>query len=211
MGGVKAVGGALEMVAGGVLLVTPEPTMATKAAGVVVAVHGADVASSGLKQVWTGEEESSLTIQGLQAAGMSKQNAEIVDASISIVGSGGSGALRNASKVGTVTNATAKASIGDITKNISKTIHSGKQGKHIVGHNNYDPVKSVLKSDAQKLLDAVHSGNIKSAQTISESKTRVDFGKVIGDFVKDGVSTPTTRGIIHNSKTGAHIVPSAPK
>ena len=102
LGGVKAVGGALEMVAGGALLVTPEPTMATKAAGVVVAVHGADVASSGLKQVWTGEEESSLTSQGLQAAGMSKQNAEIVDASISIVGTMGAGALN---KVGSITNA----------------------------------------------------------------------------------------------------------
>ena len=102
LGGVKAVGGALEMVAGGALLVTPEPTMATKAAGVVVAVHGADVASSGLKQVWTGEEESSLTSQGLQAAGMSKQNAEIVDASIIIVGKMGAGALN---KLGIITNA----------------------------------------------------------------------------------------------------------
>ena len=117
LGGVKAVGGALEMVAGGALLVTPEPTMATKAAGVVVAVHGADVASSGLRQMWTGEEESSLTSQGLQAAGMSKQNAEIVDASISIIGSGSAGALRNASKVGTVTSGTAKANTGELPWN----------------------------------------------------------------------------------------------
>lgn len=117
MGGVKAVGGALEMVAGGALLVTPEPTLVTKAAGVVVAVHGADVASSGLKQMWTGEEESSLTSQGLQAAGMSKQNAEIVDASISIIGSGGAGALRNASKGEMVTSATAKANTGELPWN----------------------------------------------------------------------------------------------
>ena len=105
LGGVKAVGGALEMVAGGALLVTPEPTMATKAAGVVVAVHGADVASSGLRQMWTGEEESSLTSQGLQAAGMSKQNAEIVDASISIIGSGSAGLISNTSKVGNISGA----------------------------------------------------------------------------------------------------------
>ncbi|WP_303840137.1 polymorphic toxin type 50 domain-containing protein [Apibacter mensalis] len=212
LGGVKAVGGALEMVAGGALLVTPEPTMATKAAGVVVAVHGADEASSGLKQVWTGEEESSLTIQGLQAAGMSKQNAEIVDASISIVGSGGSGALRNASKVGTVTNATAKASIGDITKNISKTIHSGKQGKHIVGHNNYEVGRSILEADAQKLLDAVHAGNVKSMRVINESKTSVDFGKVIGSYInpETGKAVSTNVGTVINSKTGAHIVPARP-
>ncbi|MXP05566.1 RHS repeat-associated core domain-containing protein, partial [Apibacter sp. B3546] len=120
LGGVKAVGGALEMVAGGALLVTPEPTMATKAAGVVVAVHGADVASSGLRQMWTGEEESSLTSQGLQAAGMSKQNAEIVDASISIIGSGGAGLISNTSKAGNISGA---------VSNYSKIGSTGKVGE----------------------------------------------------------------------------------
>ncbi len=93
---------------------------------------------------------------------------------------------------------------------ISKTIHEGKQGKHIPGHNNYQDGKSIITKDPQELLDTFHFGNIKSSQVINEVKTRVDFGIPIGNFIKDGISTPTTRGIIHNSNSGVHIVPSAP-
>lgn len=60
-GAVKVVGGALEMVTGGGLLVTPEPTMATKAGGVVLAAHGVDDASSGLRELWTGQPDKTLT------------------------------------------------------------------------------------------------------------------------------------------------------
>ena len=94
--------------------------------------------------------------------------------------------------------------------NIGKTIHSGKQGKHIVGHNNYQSGKSMLKSDAQSLLDDFHAGNIKSSRIISESKISVDFGKNIGNYVRDGASTPTSVGTVINSKTGVHIVPANP-
>ncbi|WP_051349304.1 DUF6443 domain-containing protein [Chryseobacterium gregarium] len=93
---------------------------------------------------------------------------------------------------------------------INKLINLGKQGKHIVGHNNYTIGRSILVEDAQALLDAFHSGNIKSSRVINNVKTQVDFGKNIGTVIKDGVNVPTTNGIIHNSKTGAHIVPSNP-
>ncbi|WP_215234228.1 DUF6443 domain-containing protein [Dyadobacter linearis] len=101
-------------------------------------------------------------------------------------------------------------SIKDFKDAISKAIHWGKQGKHIIGHNNLKPGASILNVNAQDLLDAFHEGKIVSSQIVNETKTRVDFGKVIGGFVKDGVSMPTTKGMIINSKTGVHIVPSAP-
>jgi hypothetical protein len=94
---------------------------------------------------------------------------------------------------------------------IARLIDIGKQGKHIIGHNNYQSGKSILTEDAQQLLDAFHSGNVNSIQVINNVKTRVNFGKTIGNVFIDGVSTPTTNGIIHNAKSGAHIVPSAPK
>ncbi|MCF2500431.1 DUF6443 domain-containing protein [Dyadobacter chenhuakuii] len=93
---------------------------------------------------------------------------------------------------------------------ISKVIHWGKQGKHILGHNNLKPGASILQENAQDLLDAFHEGRVVTSQVVNETKTRVDFGKVIGSFVKDGVSLPTTKGMIINSKTGVHIVPAAP-
>jgi hypothetical protein len=42
-------------------------------------------------------------------------------------------------------------------------------------------------------------------------KERVQFDEVIGDFVKDGVATPTRNAIITYAKDGSiHIIPAAP-
>jgi RHS repeat-associated protein len=98
------------------------------------------------------------------------------------------------------------------TNGISQSINQGKQGKHMVGHNNYVPGKSILTSNAQSLLNDFHSRNVTSMQGIDGVKTRVNFGKTIGNYVdpQTGVSTPTTNGIVINSKTGVHIVPARP-
>lgn len=47
-------------------------------------------------------------------------------------------------------------------------------------------------------------------------RERIEFSEVIGDFAlvkEDGLVEfiPTTRGILHYSKEGVHLVPSAPK
>jgi hypothetical protein len=88
----------------------------------------------------------------------------------------------------------------------------GRQGKHIFGHNNYQAGKSMLSSDPQTLLDAFHGGYVKSIEVINPVKTRVDFGEIIGSYISEiGEVIPTTKGIIHSGKSGAHIVPSFPK
>ena len=100
-----------------------------------------------------------------------------------------------------------------VKASIARTVHEGKQGKHIVGHNNYQSGKSVLTTGAQQLLNDFHSGNVRSWNPVGNSgaKVRVDFGRVIGNHVDaNGVSTPTTVGIIHSSFSDAHIVPAAP-
>ena len=93
-----------------------------------------------------------------------------------------------------------------------KTVHKGKQDKHIVGSNNYTPGRSVFlgtPKQAETLIKQ-HSG---TGQPLDPNKERVDFGKVIGNYVdaSSGESYPTTMGIIHYSKSGAHIVPAKPK
>lgn len=87
-------------------------------------------------------------------------------------------------------------------------IHAGKQGKHIVGHSNFIVGRSILSADANALLKS-HAGK---GTMINEYKERVNFGKIIGEYYNDTTKHyyPTTKGIIHYSKTGAHIVPSAP-
>lgn len=93
-----------------------------------------------------------------------------------------------------------------------KTVHSGRQDKHIPGTNNYTEGRSIFlgtKNQAEQLIKQ-YGG---TGQMLSNNKERVDFGRVIGYYV-DPVThekTPTTMGIIHYSKDGAHIVPVRPK
>ncbi len=96
-------------------------------------------------------------------------------------------------------------------KSFPKKIHIGKQGKHILGHNNYQKGKSILNistSDAQKLINK-YSGK---GRKIGTSRETVDFKKVIGKYVdpKTGKSYDTTIGTIHYSKSGTHLVPEKP-
>jgi hypothetical protein len=69
-GGLSIIGGALEMVGAGALLLTPEPTMATKVAGGALGVHGMDTAGAGIRQVISGKSESTYTAEGTKAAAM---------------------------------------------------------------------------------------------------------------------------------------------
>ena len=93
-------------------------------------------------------------------------------------------------------------------------LNEGAQGKHIPGHNNYIPGRSIFLgslADAQELLDRF-AGTGKWAND-EMTKERIDFGRIIGTYVnsRTGEKLPTTQGIIHYSKNGAHIVPCRPK
>ena len=92
-----------------------------------------------------------------------------------------------------------------------KSLHKDRQGKHIIGHKNYT-VRSIFSgslSEAQTLIKK-HAG---SGIKLSGNKERIDFGRQIGYYVDQstGLKLPTTIGIIHYSKDGAHIVPCRPK
>jgi filamentous hemagglutinin len=99
----------------------------------------------------------------------------------------------------------------------SPRINEGQQGKHIPGHNNYDPERSELTHpDPQGLLNrGAGTGEQVGNVPVGEpgSKERVDFGEVIGNYANPntGEKTPTTIGIIHYGSRGAHIVPARPK
>ena len=91
-------------------------------------------------------------------------------------------------------------------------LNAGAQGKHIPGHKNYEPGRSIFRgslADAQALIDRFAGTGTK----VGTNKERVDFGEVIGIYVNEEgtVREPTTVGQIHYSKNGAHIVPGRPK
>ncbi|MBS5956126.1 MAG: hypothetical protein KIC73_04340 [Clostridiales bacterium] len=91
------------------------------------------------------------------------------------------------------------------------TVNAGKQGKHIVGNNNYIEGRSIFKGtadDAQRLVDKFAG----TGEWIGANKERINFGEVIGQYMNPatGEAVDTTVGIIHYSKTGTHIVPAQP-
>jgi hypothetical protein len=63
------------------LAAAPDPTLTTKAAAVYVGAHSLDVAQAGLRQIFTGEEVSTVTHDvvknAAQSVGASPQNAEV--------------------------------------------------------------------------------------------------------------------------------------
>lgn len=96
-------------------------------------------------------------------------------------------------------------------------VKPGAQEKHIPHTPNYKQElangkhKSIFYGDnkkAQELLDKFAG----KGTTVTKNKERVDFGEPIGKYYeKDtGNYVETTRGVIHYSKNGVHIVPSEP-
>jgi len=92
-------------------------------------------------------------------------------------------------------------------------VNMGKQGKHILGHNNFIPGRSVLTADPKVLAKRAGTGAPVNEVPKGQAgfKERVDFGEVIGDYVSNGNGLPTTNGIIVYDKAGSiHIIPSRP-
>jgi hypothetical protein len=100
MGGLKMVGGALETAAGGALFLGGCAAseigvgVPVAAGGAAVTLHGADVTVSGFRTMWNGEQVDTITSQELQEhTSLTRSQANLVDAGISVVGSFGAGAV----------------------------------------------------------------------------------------------------------------------
>lgn len=91
VGGIQLAGGVLEGVLAVGLLLTPEPTMATKVGGGVLAVHSLDTIVAGARTLWTGEVKHTLTHEAgagaARAAGASESTAQWVGTGADIAAS----------------------------------------------------------------------------------------------------------------------------
>ena len=117
-----------------------------------------------------------------------------------------------AEKVNEVEKEAGQVEGGSSTVNgFDTTINSGKQGKHIIGNNNFIEGRSIFNGtvdDAQRLVDNFAG----TGEWIGANKERVNFGEIIGQYVNPvtNEAVDTTVGIIHYSQTGTHIVPAQP-
>lgn len=104
------------------------------------------------------------------------------------------------------------------SKAINKAINPEKQSRHIKDSPLYDGKRSYIYgdiSDAQKLVDMYHGMGEPLFDRNGKWKNKelavadVDIGVNVNP--EDGNETPTNRFVIHYSKTGSHIVPTARK
>lgn len=103
-----------------------------------------------------------------------------------------------------------------IRKDYILDIETGKQGKHIKGHNNYQQGKSYLDismEDVQMLVDQYagtgilerdNYGRWKHTEVITQNKQNIGYAISF----RDGKEYPTAVFKIHYSKNGTHIVPT---
>ncbi|NOT09808.1 MAG: toxin [Gemmatimonadales bacterium] len=119
VGTIQTVGGGVELVGAGALLLTPEPTMATKVAGVALGAHGVDTFQTGLRTLWTGEVKQSVTHGAgaavATAAGASPETAHWVGVGADILMSVGPATVGALSRTG-VTVATETAAGAGVTE-----------------------------------------------------------------------------------------------
>lgn len=97
---------------------------------------------------------------------------------------------------------------------ISTNIESGKQGKHIVGHNNYIPGRSYLTVSEDQVQNLVnrHAGTGRMQRDGKDKwshKEIIISDETIGISVDPvtGEEKETNKFVIHYSKKGVHIVP----
>lgn len=106
-----------------------------------------------------------------------------------------------------------------ILKSSNLQIQADKQGKHIVGYNNYIAMRnrSILEhSDPQRLVNDFAGKGIKVNTLpagVAGYQEIVDFGEFIGYSVdrETGNKIATNWGKIHYAKDGVHIVPTEPR
>ena len=104
----------------------------------------------------------------------------------------------------------------------SLKIHWDRQNKHIPGAHNYIENKGTITIPREKLEKLVMKklGTGQPANAMGNLgpgfRERIDFEEVIGNFARrDAINNtikfePTTKGIIHYSKDGVHVVPASP-
>ncbi|MQA29781.1 MAG: hypothetical protein GEU82_08075 [Luteitalea sp.] len=119
LGGLKVVGGGIEMVVGGGMVAggvaTSEIGIGIPIAigGGVVFLHGADTTWAGLRQMWYGEEKETYTSKGLQELGVSPGKANLIDAGAGVLFTLGGSAVLKAPAVAATTR-TAVAAPGGL-------------------------------------------------------------------------------------------------
>lgn len=175
-GGLQALTGTAEMLAGGVVGVVCPP------AGVIVVFHGADQTAAGISTMVTGVQYDTLTSTALQSAGFSRGSAEMIDTSLSI-GFTMSGAALHSARAALLAPAYAGPAV---STGYAAAITSGREPK-VLFKELYNS-KSTYQANLLKThLRQVEKYGVSGYRQLSNGKVRyygeMDPAKVKGEMV----------------------------
>jgi RHS repeat-associated protein len=128
LGGLKAIGGGVEAVVGGTMVVggvaSSEVGIGVPIAigGGVIAVHGADTFVAGLRQLWSGKDTDTFSSQGLQALGVSRGKANLIDAGAGVVFTLGGSAVMKAPSVVAATGSAVQPGLVHLTTDSAEAL-----------------------------------------------------------------------------------------
>jgi len=190
--------------------------------GVPLGLHGADNYKAGIHTWQTGEFQPTLTEQmlndGLAGAGINPGIAgPAAIAADALIGIGNPGTAARHIGRETLEYAAKDLHLPKTARPV--TLHQGRQGLHIPGHDNFQPGKSELTHpDPDGLLERFTGLGQDVPTTMIRGEAgymeRVDFDEVIGNYIDQdtGLRQATTKGIIaYDGIYDAVIIPSRPK
>jgi len=161
--------------------------MATKVAGWGLVVHSSDMMSTGLRQMWTGRQEMSMTQQGLMAIGLSESQAMIADVSISLA-AGGAGAYTKADrmlKLGSITRNNYHEGLEALRHTADEMLSNGYSYEDVVRQ--MVPARNNLKGLVRMADDGLNKG-------IAEIRNFFKYGDNLGPSVDDVIKNFTKDG-----------------
>lgn len=96
-------------------------------------------------------------------------------------------------------------------RGFTTALHFGRQAKHMPGQPNHDRAKSTITISLPELQELVER-KAGTGRWYPPNREVVEFGVVIGSFRAgpNGTDQWTTRGTIHYSRAGSHVVPAQP-
>ena len=131
-GALKAAGGITEATVGATAGVATSWTGVGAVLGGAALVHGCDVAASGISQMISGEETSSLTSQAMQATGVSPETAEMIDGCMSMLLTGGSGTISKGVSITTKVSSTSTTAVSEAVMESHHIIPKQHMGHQLV-------------------------------------------------------------------------------
>ena len=206
-GAMKAAGGIAEATVGATAGVATSWTGVGAVLGGAALVHGCDVATSGISQMISGEETSSLTSQAMQATGVSPETAEMIDGGISIGLTGSAGMIKTGISATSKTAATSATAVSEAVMESHHIIPKQHMGHQLVK----EAIKEGFKFNGPENI--IRLEKFSKVTNIGQHGNHPTYNKYVRTLLDNymevsGTATERINGVIKELRTAIEANPN---